>query len=620
MSWTRFVFTLTTLTLWLAPAPFDILLLATQRNRPRDAQTLSAAVAATAVSSPQTLPLKFGAVKDYNTGTLADDFVAVGDLRGNGYADLVIGSCTSLPQIDVLLGNGNGTFNAPTYYGSGGTCPMSIAIGDVNGDGYTDLVVANMYNDSGLEGEVSVFLGNGTGTFGPPVNYDSGGSGAQSVAIADVNGDGYPDLIVANQSGSGDSGDGVVGVLLNDGQGSFLAPVSYDAGGVLSDSIAVGDFNGDGYADIVVASKCQAGQNCNTTTGVVGALLNNGDGTFAAPVIYGAGGFMYALAVATADLNGDGYLDLVVGNYCQNIDCNPSGGGVSVLLGNGNGTFQPAVTYGPVDGVSVALGDANGDGYPDVLLSGGEFVNLLLDNGDGTLQAPVSYSTKFEIDYVVAMADVNGDGRPDLIAGDISEAVSVFLNELHENSTTVVTSSSNPSFINQPVTFSATVTSASPVPNGSPVTFYANASEIGTGSTKNGVASVTTVFMKAKAYTIKASYAGDPFHSKSQAFVTGTQKVTFYPSTTTLTSSPNPSTSGQAVTLTATVNSGAPGGPTGKVAFLNGTTQLGSATLSSGTATLIITKLPVGTLTITANYEGDTQSTKSSGTTSQTVN
>jgi Bacterial Ig-like domain (group 3)/FG-GAP-like repeat len=627
MSWTRFVFTLTTLTALLAPAPFDTFVLATQRNPPRGAQTPSAA--ARAAASPQTLPLKFAALKDYSTGTNSDDFVAVGDLRGNGYADLVLASCTSTPEIDVLLGNGNGTFNAPSSYGSGGSCPTSIAIGDVNGDGDTDLVVANLSNGSNLEGEVSVFLGNGTGTFGSPVNYDSGGSGAQSVAIADVNGDGYPDLIVANQAERGGGGvNGVVAVLLSDGHGSFRAPVSYSAGGILSDSVAVGDFNGDGHPDIVVANKCQTDENCNTATGVLGVLLNNGDGRFAAPVIYGAGGFMYALAVVTGDLNGDGYLDLVVSNWCQNINCTGGGGGgVSVLLGNGNGTFQPAVTYGssPAKGGAVALGDVNGDGNPDVLVNGalvdgGYAINLLLGSGDGTLRAPVSYSTQFGNPVAVAIADLNGDGRPDLVSGDEEQTVGVFLNELKKGSTTATTSSSDPSIINQPVTFSATVTSVSPVPNGSPVIFSANSSEIGTGSTKNGVASVTTVFMKARTYDIDASYAGDPFHGKSQGFVTGEQKVTLYPSTTTLTSSPNPSTFAQAVTLTATVSSGASGGPTGKVAFLNGTTHLGSTTLSSGTATLITTKLPVGTLTLTANYEGDTQSAKSSGTTSQTVN
>jgi hypothetical protein len=140
------------------------------------------------------------------------------------------------------------------------------------------------------------------------------------------------------------------------------------------------------------------------------------------------------------------------------------------------------------------------------------------------------------------------------------------------------------------------------------ITFYKDTASIGTGTTTNGVASLTTSISNAGTYTIKARYAGDVFHQPSSGTVK--QVVDRYPSTTTFTSIPNPSIFGQAVTLTATVSSGAPTGPTGTVTFKNGSTMLGSATLSSGTATLATTKLPVGSDSLTATYNGDTVNAK----------
>jgi len=277
------------------------------------------------------------------------------------------------------------------------------------------------------------------------------------------------------------------------------------------------------------------------------------------------------------------------------------------LLGNGDGTFQVAVSYtGPGPGV---LGDVNGDGYLDIVGTGA----VLLGNGDGTFGASIGYPAGGSS---VAIGDVNGDGRPDVVVANLNN-VGVLLNHTHVLTTTTITSSSNPSLVNQSLTFTATVTSGSSVPNGSVITFYKGTASIGTGTTTNGVASLTTSISNAGTYAIKARYAGDVFHQHSSGAVT--QVVNRYPSTTTLTSGPNPSTSGQAVTLTATVSSSAPGGATGTVKFKNGTTSLGTATLSAGTAMLTKANLPIGTLTLTAYYNGDAQSAKSSGTTTQVV-
>jgi Bacterial Ig-like domain (group 3)/FG-GAP-like repeat/FG-GAP repeat len=583
-------------------------------------------IAAQETADSSTLPLNFKNARLYSTGNISNYGIAVADLNGDGHPDVVVtGFSSPASLIGVMMGNGDGTFAAPTTYSTGGTIAYSVAIADVNGDGFLDLIVANQYaSDSSSEGSVGVLLGNGDGTFQPVFTYDSGGKRAQWVAVADVNGDKHPDIIVTNGCAGEcqSTRNGLVSVLLNDGKGSFLPARNYSDGASalgMPESIAVGDFNGDGHPDIVVSNQC-ADTACST--GSLGVLLNKGDGTFRAPVQYSSGGYFYGQAVAVADMNGDGKLDLIVGNWCFNstVCSGFQTGAVSVLLGNGDGTFQAPVTSIGGMGVaaSLAVGDVNGDGHPDVLVTGGYVVDVLLGNGDGTLQTPVGYSGTNGI-ASVAIADLNGDGRPDLLSADDYASVSVWLNALKKSATTVMTSSANPVLINQPVTFTATITSDSPIPDGTVITF-SDRTELGTATTKNGMASFTTAFPQAKTYDIHVSFPGDAFHGKSSAGLIGGEVVTRYSSTTILTSSPNPSSSGQAVTLTAKVTSSAPGGPTGTVAFKNGATLLGTSTLNGGTATLITTRLAVGTLTITADYKGDTQSATSSGTTSQTVN
>jgi len=182
-------------------------------------------------------------------------------------------------------------------------------------------------------------------------------------------------------------------------------------------------------------------------------------------------------------------------------------------------------------------------------------------------------------------------------------------------SKTMLTTSGSPSLVGQPVTFTATVTSGHGlIPDGELVTFYDGTTAIGTGTTASSVATFTTSSLTAKTHTIKATYAGDAIFQGSTGTVM--QVVNKYSTTTTLTSSPNPSQSGQAVTFTATVTSAGPA-PTGKVKFLDGTTGIGSATLSGGVAKLTKSTLTVGTHPITAQYMSDAFSAKS---TSSVVN
>jgi hypothetical protein len=197
-------------------------------------------------------------------------------------------------------------------------------VADVNGDGKPDLVVANCAA-SGIHscpsnGTVSVLLGNGDGTFQMAVPYDSGGYGADSVAVADVNGDGKPDLLVANECDSScgsEGGAGLVGVLLGNGDGTFQSAVTYGSGGTVANSVAVADVNGDGKPDLLVANACT--KSCSNSNGEVAVLLGNGDGTFQTAAGYGSGGG-FGKSIAVADVNRDGKPDLVLANYCKNFD------------------------------------------------------------------------------------------------------------------------------------------------------------------------------------------------------------------------------------------------------------------------------------------------------------
>jgi hypothetical protein len=321
--------------------------------------------------------------------------VVVGDFNRDGKLDLAVANWAS-NNVSVLLGNGDGTLGAAVNYGAGSN-PHSVAVGDFNGDGKLDLAVANAGS-----GNVSVLLGNGDGTFRAAVSYGTGLT-PESVAVGDFNGDGKLDLVVASDS-SGNVG--IVSVLLGNGDGTFQAAVDYGTGFGPS-SVGVGDFNGDGKLDLAVA---------NFVGGNVSVLLGNGDGTFRAAVSYWTGSTPESVAVG--DFNGDGKLDLAVAS-----DSSGNVGIVSVLLGNGDGTFQAAINYGTGLGPrSVAVGDFNRDGKLDIAVANENSgnVSVLLGNGDGTFQAAANYGAGYGSGGPVSIAvgDFNDDGRLDLAVAE----------------------------------------------------------------------------------------------------------------------------------------------------------------------------------------------------------
>jgi hypothetical protein len=394
----------------------------------------------------------FDSPVDYSVGVYPQ-FVTVGDFNGDGTVDLAVAWCPktfmAIGSVSVLLGNSDGTFQSPRNFPSAADLGASaILAADLNGDGKSDLLVMN-----GAANDVSVLYGNGNATFKKAQNWTVG-SLPSAIAVADFNGDGIPDFVTANylgddvtvvlglQNSSFASGRDVVtstfpgfvasgdfnedgkmdlavvdrirggsNIILGLGNGAFGPPSFFSAGG-MPDQIAVADLNADGHLDLVTA-------NVNASTASV--LLGRGDGSFQPGVDYPVG--ESPVSVAIADFNGDGKLDLAIANQGA-----AQFGNVSVLLGNGDGTFRPAsmTNVGSYYLHGVVAGDFNNDGKIDLAVASGDNFTgsamILLGNGDGTFQTP---STSFAVGYIpsfIAAGDFNGDGKLDVVTtdGDIS--------------------------------------------------------------------------------------------------------------------------------------------------------------------------------------------------------
>jgi hypothetical protein len=332
--------------------------------------------------------------------------MATGDLNGDGFVDLVVQNYNA-GTVSVLLGKGDGTFQPQVTY-TVGTLPERVLLTDLNGDGKLDMVVANTGSNT-----ISVLLGNGDGTFQKQVTYPCGSP--VGLGVMDINHDGIPDVV------AGDYYENQMSVLLGKGDGTLKPAVTYATGSV-PQTVAEGDFNGDGNVDVAVGNEGAA---------TIGIFLGNGDGTFQKMATYPAG--KSPQGVQVGDFNGDGKQDLAVSN---------SGDGtVGVLLGKGDGTFQPQVTYavgsGPV-GLSVA--DFNGDGIEDITVgnTAGKTQSVLLGKGDGAFQPQLTFATG-NFPYGTTTGDFNGDGLPDMVAANYQDGtVTVFLSQPTETATASV--------------------------------------------------------------------------------------------------------------------------------------------------------------------------------------
>lgn len=307
------------------------------------------------------------------------------------------------------------SFKPPQAYAVG-TTPVSAATGDFNGDGIPDIAVANSGSNN-----VSVLLGKGDGTFGAAINYDAGVSPSR-VIVADINGDGKLDIAVLVNAVASTSAPGMVSTLVGNGNGTFQPPILFALTSE-QNPFAVIDLNGDKKADLVINLVDDAGNMVG-----VGTSLGNGDGMFQTAIMVPNA----PSVAAVADINNDGNPDLVVSTAAS----------AQLMYGNGDGTFSPGAKVTPSDGGGVGriwAGDLNGDGKLDLVMESylgltsnpnetdiQQDIGAFLNNGNtfggekifltGVSQkanpfAPPTYSFISEI----AIGDFNGDGHADVV-------------------------------------------------------------------------------------------------------------------------------------------------------------------------------------------------------------
>lgn len=365
------------------------------------------------------------------------------DLNGDTVPDLV---WTAGGSVEGLLGNGDGTFTAqapvnllPLLASLTGTSESqlqvsaaSLAAADFNGDGKPDVVgqITVLSGQSTFSSYFFVLIGNGDGTFQTPTTANFYAGEASSMATGDFNGDGFIDFAATTWAGA----DLTIEVFLGNASGTLSAPLSFTEEN-LNGPIIAGHFTA-GPLDLAVT----------TTNGQMLVLVGNGDGTFQAPITTAfapAGGVN---SVVAADFNQDGKLDLGLA----------AGSEIYVLLGNGDGTFQ--VPSAPViqadapqhyDSTPLVAGDFNGDGIPDLAIVGGYNAVVVLGNGNGTFQSatPINVPVGGE---AAAAADFNGDGHADLAVGgentdegDFDVSTGLLNVELEFTSATAEASASN---------------------------------------------------------------------------------------------------------------------------------------------------------------------------------
>ncbi len=592
------------------------------------------------------------AISAQTTGAPGGAGYLFGDVNGDGNQDLIVPSPT--PGVSIFLGNGGSSFQAPP-----GT-PVAGPVADVNNDGIADMVFLPAQGGNYF----GTALGRGDGSFAI-LNQATAVPAAQtgySLMTGDFNGDGKIDAIAIQPGSVGPNAltcvapDAQLLSYLGSGDGRFEAKGSGLALGVSGAGVgATGDFNSDGNLDIILPYNC-------TPTGLL-FLPGHGDGTFGSPIDLGVqgGGNLVPLV---GDLNNDKKLDFIWGSV--------------VFLGNGDGTFKQLPLTIPAGVGALALADLNGDGILDVVSStvAPHGSAVYAGNGDGTFQGTPFFTVPlaaYEYQVSIAVGDVNGDGNPDLLVGEFGingTNLAVFLGDGHGNFTAdtntysintpaqlapntltptrlnnqapalpndntldvlvgLPEASGSPylvSLLNQnnpapakptpltsetalqtslatagpgaAITLTASVFGISPTGS---VSFAANGNSLGTETLVNGTATLATSFASAGSYSVTAAYEGD---SNNTASTSSAVTITITPATsaTTLVATPSAGNVNGQITLKASVSGD---NPTGSVSFSAGATSLGTATLTNGVATLQTSFAAAGSYTTTAAYQGD---------------
>ena len=548
--------------------------------------------------------------------------IAVGDFNNDGIPDLAVANSGSR-TVTILLGTGTGGFTKYATSPATGTAPDAIAVGDFNGDGNADLAVVNKGTGT-ANGSVTILLGKGTGAFTAVTPTLATGRAPTAIAVGDFNGDGIPDLAITN--GTTDT----VTIWLGTGlaAGTFTAAAVSPATGTDPKSIVAADFTGNGILDLAAV---------NGTSENLTILMGNGNGTFTAAASPDTSTYPNALAVG--DFNGDGKPDLAVINgetittedlliliidsllgIPDTLDINP--GAVSVMFGNGDGTFTAApnspvaVDYGPMQ---VVAADFNSDGLSDfaalnTFATLPTITNITTDDGEIIvhLTEPTSTATASvgNISIVgtgshLVDASYLGDTTldPDAFGPSISSTIPLTAKPV----ATTLTLAANPpagSLYEHPVIFTAILTPDLAQNHNATgtVTFYNGTTNLGTGTIANGVATLTTSALPYGNDSITAVYSGDTnFATSTSSALSYLVTVVTY---TSVTSSLNPAYWGDTVTFTATVSSDTIT-PTGTVSFFDDTTLLATETLVSGMASYTTGELSVGTHNITVDYYPD---------------
>jgi probable HAF family extracellular repeat protein len=370
------------------------------------------------------------------------------DFNRDGIMDLAAADGPN-DRVWVALGNGDGTFQSPVPY-TVGQGPSTLIAADFDNDGKLDIAVGDS------DGGIYVLQGNGDGSFHLDPILSVAGAGPWDLAVGDFNGDGKLDLACVNQSGN------TISIFLGNGDAifngdGFFQPPAAVATNANPGQMAVGDFNGDGILDMAVANFGSFSGN------TVSVFLGKGNGTFQPKVDYTVS--LAPLSLVTADFNGDGKLDLAVANSCGTSSPCGRPGLVSILLGNGDGTFKAHVDY-PAGSFpyTIVVGDFNGDGNLDVAVSDldSSQVTILSGAGDGTFPNSTAVSTDGSPVGLLA-ADFNRDGEMDLAAGSGS-AISILLQNVPVQS--LASLSLSPATVLGGSIANGTVTLSGPAPSG----------------------------------------------------------------------------------------------------------------------------------------------------------